>query len=484
MKDGGAMGNILNAGSGVLMVDDEEKFLLTASVTLKSEGIDPVWTVSDSRKVMPFLEQCCPGVIVLDLTMPHLTGRDLLPLIAREYPEIQVIVLTANDELDTAVQCMREGARDYLVKPVEETRFVGSIRSQLEVVALRREMQDMKTSFLSGTPADNTDAFEPIVTASEKMNSLFSYVRAVAFSEHPVLITGETGVGKELFARAIHDLSGKKGKYKAVNVAGLDDNHFTDTLFGHEKGAYTGADRHRDGLVSKAEQGTLFLDEIGDLTESSQVKLLRLLQEREYYPLGSDVPKPSRARIVVASNRDIHEMVRKGTFRKDLYFRLRTHEIYVPSLRERPEDIPVLLGHFLEKAAASFGRKTPFHPAELLTVLRNYHFPGNVRELEAMVNDAVARHESGILSMESFKQAISLGRNLHPSGDHNATEGDEYPVGQGARFSFIGVFPTIREVEEYLIREAMDRSGGNQTIAADLLGITRQTLNKRLTRDR
>jgi transcriptional regulator with PAS, ATPase and Fis domain len=327
-------------------------------------------------------------------------------------------------------------------------------------------------------------AFAPIITDSDRIRSLFKYIKAVAPSGHPVLITGETGTGKELFARAVHDMSGRGGECVAVNVAGLDDNHFTDTLFGHEKGAYTGADKARDGLVSKATGGTLFLDEIGDLAESSQVKLLRLLQEKQYYPLGSDILKPSRARVIVATNRDIHDLVRKGAFRKDLYYRLRTHEICIPTLRERPEDMPILVAHFLEKAAASLGRKVPSHPGELLTLLRNYHFPGNVRELEAMVDDAVARHESGVLSMESFKQAISLERDLQSPAGLPEPAVEETVNAQEARFSFTGVFPTIREVEEYLIDKAMVSSEGNQTIAADLLGITRQTLNKRLTRAR
>ncbi len=465
------------------MVDDEENFLLTASVALKSSGIDPIWTISDSRQVLSFIEENPPGVAVLDLAMPHITGRELLSMIIEAHPDIPVIVLTAHDDLSMAVQCMKEGARDYLVKPVEESRLIASIKSALQLVQLRDEMHSLKKHFLDHTPVDDK-AFDPIITASDRIRSLFTYIKAVAPSEHPVLITGETGTGKELFARAVHGLSGREGEYVAVNVAGLDDNHFTDTLFGHERGAYTGAEKARVGLVSKAGEGTLFLDEIGDLAESSQVKLLRLLQEKQFYPLGSDVLKPSRARVVVATNRDIHELVGRGAFRKDLYYRLRTHEISIPPLRERPEDLPVLLAHFLEKAAASLGQKAPTHPGELLTLLRNHYFPGNIRELEAMVNDAVAMHESGVLSMESFKAAISRERGVPIKIDLQETAEAESGVTREERFSFRGAFPTIREVEDYLIKEAMERSAGNQTIAADLLGITRQTLNKRLTRAR
>ena len=463
------------------MVDDEENFLLTAGVAFKGAGIDPVWTISDSRQVMAFLKENTPGVVVLDLTMPHITGWELLPMITEAHPGIPIIMLTAHDDLTMAVQCMKEGAKDYLVKPVEENRLISSIKSAIEIVQLRQEMHSLKTHFLDSIPVDDR-AFAPIITDSDRIRSLFKYIKAVAPSGHPVLITGETGTGKELFARAVHDMSGRGGEYVAVNVAGLDDNHFTDTLFGHEKGAYTGAERVRDGLVSKAAGGTLFLDEIGDLAESSQVKLLRLLQENQYYPLGSDILKPSRARVIVATNRDIHDLVRQGAFRKDLYYRLRTHEVYIPPLRGRPEDLSVLLDHFLDKAAASLGRKTPSHPGELLTLLRNYHFPGNVRELEAMMHDAVARHESGVLSMDSFKQAIQFERGM--TEPELPYEGKIPETATEERFSYTGSFPTIKEVEAFLINEAMTRSEGNQTIAADLLGITRQTLNKRLTRSR
>ena len=469
--------------NGVLMVDDEENFLLTASVSLKSSGIDPVWTLSDSRQVMPFLDERIPGAILLDLSMPYLNGRELLTMIVEKHPGIPVIMLTAHDDLTMAVECMKEGARDYLVKPVEESRLISSIKSAIETVQLRREIIAIKDSFLGDRPLDE-GAFAAIITDSDRILSLFSYLRAVGPSGHPVLITGETGTGKELFARAVHDLSGRRGEFVPVNIAGLDDNHFTDTLFGHEKGAFTGAERAREGLVSKAADGTLFLDEIGDLNESSQVKLLRLLQERQYYPLGSDIQRSSTARVVVATNRNIHELVRKGAFRKDLYYRLRTHEISIPPLRERPEDIPPLIEYFMTEASSSMDRKIPTYPPELITLLRNYHFPGNVRELESMVSDAVARHGSGVLSMESFKETINEERGFDRLPEPTETGEKKAGVDPGPRFSYAGSFPTIREVEEYLIREAMERSGGNQTIAADLLGITRQTLNKRLTRAR
>ena len=245
-----------------------------------------------------------------------------------------------------------------------------------------------------------------MVTGNKKMRAIFQYVEVVAGTRQPIMITGETGVGKELVARAIHQLSGRKGDYVALNVAGLDDMMFSDTLFGHKKGAFTGADQAREGFIARAAGGTLFLDEIGDLNESSQIKLLRLLQEHEYYPVGSDIVSKSDARIVLATNRDLQKMIAAGKFRNDLYYRLCAHQIHIPPLRERLDDIPQLLDHFLATSAAMVNKKKPTPPPELAVLLSIYQFPGNMRELEALVFDAVARHASGILSMESFRAVI------------------------------------------------------------------------------
>ena len=238
------------------------------------------------------------------------------------------------------------------------------------------------------------------------MRAIFQYIEAIAGTKEPVLVTGETGVGKELIAKAIHELSARRGPFVATNVSGLDDHMFSDTLFGHKRGAYTGAEQARDGLILQSSEGTLFLDEIGDMSEASQVKLLRLLQEKEFYPLGFDIPKKANTRIVVATNRDLQRLIAEGRFRNDLYFRLRTTPDYGPPLRDRREDIPLLLDYFLEGASKQLRKKQPAYPRELVTLLANYSFPGNVRELHSMVFDAVTRHQPGILSLESFREKI------------------------------------------------------------------------------
>ncbi len=458
----------------VLLVDDEPQVLRSTSVALCSSGFSHVVTLNDGRNLVSQLTEQPAGVIVLDLTMPHISGQALLTQIAEDFPEIPIIVMTATGDLDIAVECMQAGAVDYLVKPVDQGRLASSVRRALELRALNAELLSLKDRLLTETPPKR-EAFADIITQDRAMFAVFRYLEAIAPSPQPVLITGETGTGKELAARALHRLSNRTGELISVNVAGLDDNLFSDTLFGHVKGSYTGADRPREGLVAAAAEGTLFLDEIGDLTTLSQVKLLRLLQDGMYYPLGTDRPRQSRARVVVATNCDVAKDAAAGKFRKDLYYRLRTHHLQLPPLRNRPSDIPLLVNHFVEKAACSLNKEALTVPHGLYALLKNYAFPGNIRELEAMTIDAVARSQGTVLSLQSYKELI-IGRPDMGT--------DELPPESSPPF---GAFPsdqlpTLEVAEQALINEALERADGNQGIAAGILGISRQALNKRLNR--
>jgi DNA-binding NtrC family response regulator len=459
----------------VLIVDDDPQVLLSVSVTLRSAGVEDVLTVDDSLKVIPLLEKRNVMAVVLDLFMPHLSGEELLGMIRDGFPHVPVIVMTAANEIDTAVECMKSGAFDYLVKPVSENRFVSSVKRAMELYDLRTEASSLKHRLLTDT-LEHEEAFAPIITNSRKMRSIFQYTEAIAESGQPVMITGETGVGKELIALTIHAVSGLKGEFVAVNVAGLDDAMFSDVLFGHKKGAYTGAAEARSGLVARALGGTLFLDEIGDLNEASQVKLLRLLQEKSYYSLGSDVLRHSDARVLVATNRNLDALLAEGKFRKDLYYRLRAHQVAVPPLRERKEDIHLLVEHFISDTARAMKKKRPAYPPELITLLSTYDFPGNVRELQSMLLDAMAQHKSGILSMDSFKALVG---QKPPSSQVDSSPSAE---GVDCLIKSFGRFPTLKETTDYLILEALKLSDGKQGIAASLLGMTRQALNKRLKR--
>jgi two-component system nitrogen regulation response regulator GlnG len=461
----------------VLLVDDEPQLLRSASLLLRSSGIRNVIALDDSRKVLPLVGGHEIGVLVLDLTMPYVSGFELLEQLASRHPDVPVIIMTASNDLETAIECMRTGALDYLLKPVEKNRLISAVKRVLEIRNLREEVFTLKEQLLS-EGLHFPEAFAAIVTRDSVMHSIFKYVEAIANTSQSVLITGETGTGKELIARAIHTLSGRGGKFIAENVAGLDDTMFSDTLFGHRKGAFTGADHLRSGLIAQAVEGTLFLDEIGDLKTSSQLKLLRLLQEQCYYPLGADQPKQSSARIVVATNRDIQQCVERGEFRKDLYYRLRAHHIRIPPLRERKQDIPLLIHHLIHKAALALGKNPPTYPPELERLMKNYHFPGNVRELEGMLFDAVTRHKGGMLSMQSIRDTVGHEISLAENKSLNKSGAEVMTKLSSTRL------PTLKEMEHYLIDEALRRAEGNQRIAAEMLGLTRQALNKRLLRNK
>lgn len=457
----------------IVLIDDEAEALALLKSILACEGYQNIVTFTNPLEARQYFENHAVSAVVLDLRMPMLSGKDLLAHLAERRPKIPVIVVTAENQVEIAIDCMRLGAIDYLVKPVMINRFLSAIGNALEINALDGQIN---TAAASGQKVDNP--VPSIVTGDRQMLAQISYLAIVARSSQPILITGETGVGKELFARAAHDLSGREGQFVCVNVAGLDDLMFSDSLFGHKKGAYTGAMQDRDGLVRKAAKGTLFLDEIGDLNEMSQIKLLRLIQENEYYPLGADIQVSSQARILLATNRDLKELVLKGEFRKDLYYRLCTHRIFIPPLRERPGDIPLLFEHFLNEAAAGERHRFSYRQ-DLLDLLGAYLFPGNARELQSMVLDIVARSRDGRLSTAACREIMERGidaggKSLPDSHGRGETEG------HGISFAH---FPTLSQAEEFLIRKALEIAGNNQGRAAKLLGISRQALNNRLRRN-
>lgn len=460
---------------GLLLVDDEPAFLRSLGILLeRSAGITNLERCEDSRQVMERLGRGGIGLVLLDLTMPHLSGEKLLEMIRADYPEIEVIVISGMNQVETAVSCVKNGAFDYFVKTAEENRLIQGVQRAINVIELQNENRRLRERFLGDT-LERPEAFSAIITADKTMRSVFQYIESIATSRQPILITGESGVGKELIARSAHSLSGVRGSLISINVAGLDDNTFADTLFGHTRGSFTGADQVRPGMIEEAAHGTLFLDEIGDLPTVSQVKLLRLLQENEYYPIGSDQHKRMTARVVVSTNRALTEMTASGQFRKDLFFRLRTHHVHVPPLRERKNDIPLLLSHFLQSVAEDLGKQTPVVPKELSILLSNYSFPGNVRELKAMVYDAISAHKSKMLSMETFKRTIerthgSVLRPLHISSTAQSIFNASAPL------------PSLNAIVDLLVDEAMSRAQGNQSIASRLIGISQPALSKRLNK--
>lgn len=452
----------------IFLVDDETQILRSYEFALHFGGFTSVVPCDDSREVMALLHRHSASIVLLDLTMPHVSGQELLEQIKAELPQIPVVVVTGNDDLETAVSCMKLGATDYLTKPVSKERLLSTVKALLE----RRELENENRRlwrYLQTDTLEHPEAFRDIITNNAAMQRVIRYSEAVARSNEPVLITGETGVGKELLAQAIHRASERRGQFVAVNVAGLDAQVFDDTLFGHARGAFTGADRPRRGLIEVARGGTLFLDEVGDLAPSSQVKLLRLLQESEYYPLGRDAPQRADVRTVAATNRSLEQLRSDDAFRQDLYFRLSTHHVTLPPLRQRLDDLPLLVDHFVNEAIHDLGRAPVVTPEELFNVLSAHAYPGNVRELRALVIDTLSTHETFSDALPELRKKLGEGRLPPP----------EVQVTTHPSLIFGPTLPTVEDAKDLLIQEALRRTGGNKSMAARMLGMTRQALNKR-----
>lgn len=456
----------------VVLVDDDVDFLAGLKRILLTSGFKNVAAFSNSVEAVEAIEAEGAAAILLDMVMPGLAGRDMLPLLTARYPEIPVIVVSAVSEIDNVVACMKSGAYDYLVKPLDTARLVSIIRNAFQCSALNRENRQLK-EYLLGGKLCRPDQFSAIITGNDRMKAIFKLIETFAPTLHPILVTGETGAGKELVATVIHAVSGVEGPFVAINAGGVQGGMFTTTLFGNQKGGHSAGDGDRGGLIQKAQGGTLFLDEVGDLGHESQIALLRLLQEGEYYRPGSDVLFRSTARIIAASNRDLKVMIAEGKFRQDLFHRLGSHRIHIPPLRERQEDISLLFQHFAALEAAHLGKPAPQISQELSAALRDYEFRGNVRELINMVRNGVALNRTGVLSLEDYPEL--------PQTRKNATglvriSGEEFYT-LNAVFE---KFPTLEEFERLVIAEALKVTAGNKACAADILGITRPTLNKKL----
>ena len=457
----------------ILIVDDEASWQRALGLAIERHLGICVVSCQDSREALSILGNVAVDLVILDITMPYLSGDDLLVQIKEAYPQLPIIMTTGLIQVDLAVKCMKLGAYDYYVKTTEIARVLNGIVKALELNRLQKENQQLRDRFLQDE-IEHTEIFAGIRSNNKKMRAVFQYVEAIASGNEPVLILGESGAGKELIARAVHQIGHANGPWVAVNAAGLDDNVFSDTLFGHVKGAYTGADQARSGMIEQADGGLLFLDEIGDLSMASQVKLLRLLQEGEYYPLGSDQPKQHNTRFVFATNKDLNAMQQKGEFRTDLYYRLSSYRVALPPLRKRLEDVPLLLEKFLKEAAESQNREAPSPDPQLIPLLQNYNFPGNVRELRSMTFEALSLHKSGLLSLSSFRKAIGQVAFEQPSPANDLYEPS------GNEMIYPSRLPTLKETANLLVAEAMRRAGNNQTRAAKLLGISRPALSKRL----
>jgi len=445
--------------SPVLVVDDDEGLLLSIKATLISSGLPEPTLVSDSRRVMELLRSHRFPLVLLDLMMPHLGGMEVLRRVKEEFPEVDCVIVSAIDDVATAVQAMSSGASDYLVKPLNSDKLVALVQSNLERYRFRDELARVGRKKIFDN-LKQPDAFAHLIAEDESMALVFHQVEAVAGTDYSVVINGESGTGKEMLARVIHQLSRRsKAPFYAVNMASFSKTLFEDEFFGHAKGAYTDAGGERRGFFEAAHGGTLFLDEITELDPSLQAKLLRVIEEREFYRLGSTEIRNVDVRIIAATNRDISEDILKGRFRADLFYRINTYNIKIPPLRERKKDILPLARYFLRLHAGANKKRVADLSPELSERLLAYAFPGNVRELENMIAASVLLEKGKTLS-------LAAARTLLPY------EGVE-------RRRNVELL-TLDELERRHIERVLEVTGGNRPKAAKILGINVSTIYRKL----
>ncbi|MEZ4223697.1 MAG: sigma-54 dependent transcriptional regulator [Polyangiaceae bacterium] len=438
----------------ILVVDDEPNARTALAEILKEEGYS-VETAADGFKALSRFEDFGPDLVLTDLKMPGMDGVELLKKLRNHVSDLPVVLMTAFGAVETAVSAMREGADDYLTKPLNTDELVLVLDRCLERLRLRRETHELRSQLAERY------RFDTIVGSSPEMQEVFKSVAQVAPSRATVLLTGESGTGKELVAAAIHHRSPRhEGPFVKLHCAALAETLLESELFGHERGAYTGADRRREGRFEQANGGTLFLDEIGEITASTQVKLLRVLQEREFERVGGNQTIETDVRVIAATNRDLRLLVNEGKFREDLYYRLNVINIQMPPLRRRPSDIPALAMYFLERFAKENEKGTMTLSDAGLALLASYDWPGNVRELENVIERAVVLTEDNVVEPKHLPSELARQRSE-----------DSAPRIPGS---------AMADIERYAILKTLEAHGGSTSKAADVLGISVRKIQYKL----
>jgi DNA-binding NtrC family response regulator len=439
----------------VLVVEDEEKLRRVIELQLVSAGfeVDKAPTAEEGLKIVDRAD-----LVLTDLRLPRMDGLQLLSQIRLQNAHVPVIMMTAYGSVETAVESMKAGATDFLLKPFSLDHLMQVVNKALEVSALRDENRQLKEELGRRYEYDN------IIGRSEAMQEIFATIERVAPSRATVLLAGESGVGKDLIARAIHFRSPRRDRpLVKINCSAIPENLMESELFGYEKGAFTGAAGTKPGKFEQADTGTVFLDEIGDVPAAIQVKLLRILQEREFERLGSNVTRHIDVRVIAATNQDLRAALEQGTFREDLYYRLNVVPLNIPPLRERKQDIPFLANHFLRKLAPDAGVQVESISDAAMEKLAGYHWPGNVRELENVIERALILSRGTQLEAEDIK--LETAPRPRPQNEQH----------------FLPEGLTLDQYEQEIIREALRRADGNKSHAARLLGLTRNALRYRLT---
>ncbi len=438
----------------VLVVDDEPSNVTSLEKIFAREGMR-VLSADNAKRALEVIRSHRVQVVLTDLMMPGTSGTELLKAVKEVSPDTEVVLVTAYGTVENAVQAMRQGAYDFVEKPLQRMNIVKSVRKAAERHSLIAENRSLRQELQLLTNRE-------IIGQSSSLRRTLDVATQAAPSSATVLILGESGTGKELLARYIHGKSARaSGPFVAVNCSAIPESILEAELFGHERGSFTGAVGKRDGRFAKAKGGTLFLDEIGELTPTVQVKLLRVLQEGEYEPLGGDTVKAD-VRVVAATNRDLQAEVEAGRFREDLYYRLNVIAITAPPLRTRREDIPLLVDHFLGIYCTKNARARLSVPSEVMTKLLDYTWPGNVRELENVVERAAVLCRSDSLSLADLPEVVARA---------DASEPDALQVAIGT---------PLADVEQRLIRQTLKHTSGDKTLAAQLLGISTRTIYRKL----
>jgi DNA-binding NtrC family response regulator len=448
-----------SAGPSVLVIDDESGILDTLRILLKGEGFAP-HTALGGKAGLDKIESLSPDIILTDVRMPNVTGVDILAAARQKDPDTPVILMTAQATLQSAMQAVNQGAFYYLQKPFRNDELVAILRRAAEHRSLRVENKSLKQEIR------RREGFSRPVGKSRSWIDVIKLAETVAPTESTVLIQGESGTGKEVIARYIHELSGRQGgPFLSINCGALPESLLESELFGHVKGSFTGAVKDKSGLFTAGAGGTFFLDEIGETTPATQVKLLRVLQHREVIPVGATEAQPIDTRILAATNRDLEEEIRRGNFRSDLFYRLNVIAIHLPPLRERRDDIPLLVESFLARSGAARGEQPKHLSDEAAEILNEYSWPGNVRELEnALERAVILSGDAEEIPLSALPAKVSERRSepfVQDREHHN---------------------PTLDTIERAYILWVLQSEGGNKTRTADVLGIDPSTLHRKLAR--
>jgi two-component system response regulator PilR (NtrC family) len=433
----------------LLIVDDEASLRDFLSIVFEEEGwrVETAGSLSESRIALARNE---PDLVLCDLMLPDGSGIDLLREIKTASPSVAVVMITAHTSTKSAVEALKAGAFDYIAKPFDIDELKIIVHNAVE----RKELEDENLHLR--TALEERFTFSNIIGRSARMQEIFSIVQRIAKTTSTVLISGDSGTGKELIARAIHYNSGRRGKFVSINCGALPETLLESELFGHERGAFTGAIREKKGLFTEADRGTIFLDEIGETSTAMQIKLLRVLQDHVVRRVGSNSETQVEVRVIAATNRDLAESIRAGTFREDLFYRINVIPIALPPLRQRREDIALLVEHFIAKYSKSMGVAQKRISSDAMRSIEKYHWPGNVRELENVVERMIALEPSDVLTTKSLPEHVLLGGSIPDVTFDLPADG-------------ISLQDHLEGIGKIFMLKALERTGGVQTQAAELL---------------